>query len=341
MKRSGKPRAAKTLVCKNHVSKTLVALAAFGIIASLAPASAQESFPARPISLIVPALPGGGTDVLARKLAEIAAPLLGQKITIENRAGGGGTLGVTHLVAARPDGYTLAFVWNGPLTTIPHTIVVPYSPESYHPVVSVGVSSYVFCVRKDFPAETARQFIEHLKANPGKFTYGSDGNGGTVQFAAERIFQKSGIRMRGVPFGGASEVARRLLGGQVDIYGGSIKPILASVQSGEVKCPLLSSNEANGTLPQAEGLSAIGLADAETMLWWGLIAPAGVPDDTLAKLETSFAAAAQTPAFKAFLVAQGVQPRVLAGTPLADAVRAEMHALGEIAQTLNTQRKAH
>jgi tripartite-type tricarboxylate transporter receptor subunit TctC len=302
-------------------------------------ASAQSTFPAKPITIIVPAAPGGGTDAFARRLADLAEPILGQKILVENRPGGGGTLGVTHLVASRPDGYTLSFAWNGPLTSMPHTIIVPYSTSSYRPLMSIGFSAYVFCVRKDFPAQTAQQLMDHLKANPGKYTYGMDGNGGTVQLAAERVFQKSGVHVRGVPFSGAGEVARRFLSQQVDIYGGSIAPILASATSGEAKCLLLSSMAKNDALPGAEGLDAIGLGKEETVLWWGLIAPAGIPEDAQTKLEIAFGKAAETSVFQDFLIRRGAQPRLLNGKAMEDAIRTEMLALGEVAQSVSAQRR--
>ncbi|MGL5733883.1 MAG: Bug family tripartite tricarboxylate transporter substrate binding protein, partial [Beijerinckiaceae bacterium] len=99
-----------------------------------------QAYPTRPITMIVPAPPGGGTDVFARALAEIVEPVLKQKVVIENRGGGGGTLGVTQLSTARPDGYTLAFIWNSPLTTSPHSLQLAYTPDSYRPVMSIGYS---------------------------------------------------------------------------------------------------------------------------------------------------------------------------------------------------------
>ena len=158
--------------------------------------TASAAYPDRPITLVVPAPPGGGTDVFARQLADLAEAALKQKVVVENKAGGGGTVGTTLVVAAKPDGHTLGFVWNSPLTTSPHTLSVAYAPGAYQPVLSIGYSSYVLCAQPDFPAASAAEMVAALKANPGKFTYGNDGVGGTMQLAAERIFRKLDVKSR-------------------------------------------------------------------------------------------------------------------------------------------------
>ena len=111
------------------------------------PALAQASYPTRPVQMFVPAPPGGGTDVFARQLSEIVSETLGQRVVVENRPGGGGTVGVTQVVAAQADGYTLGFIWNSPLTTSPHSLALAYTPDSYRAVMSIGFSSYVLCVQ--------------------------------------------------------------------------------------------------------------------------------------------------------------------------------------------------
>jgi tripartite-type tricarboxylate transporter receptor subunit TctC len=172
-------------VGKNIVAGVLLGMAG---MAAAAPVAQAQTYPTRPITLIVPAPPGGGTDVFARSLAEIVEATLKQKVVIENRGGGGGTLGVTQLVSARPDGYTLGFIWNSPLTTSPHSLQVAYTPQNYRTVMSIGYSSYVLCAQPNFPASNAKELIAKLKEPGARFTYGNDGVGGTMQLAAERIF---------------------------------------------------------------------------------------------------------------------------------------------------------
>ncbi|MDC7789163.1 tripartite tricarboxylate transporter substrate binding protein [Rhodoplanes sp. TEM] len=319
-----------------------------GILGALALASTAlvpltavaQDYPSRPVTLIVPAPPGGGTDVFARQIAEAVEPILKQKVIVDNRAGGGGTVGTTMISAAKPDGYTLGFVWNSPLTTSPHSLTVAYTPDSYASVMSIGYSSYVLCTAPDFPAATGKELIDAVKAAPGKYTYGNDGLGGTMQLAAERIFTKVGAKVRPVPFGGAGETARNFLGGHVTFYGGSLPPILPHAAAGKAKCLLLTSAARNPALPQAAGLDDIGLGSEETVLWWGLIAPARTPPEVLAKLEKAFMEAASTPAFKATMEKQGATQRVLGAKDTGALIRKELAALGEVAKAIGIERKA-
>ena len=313
-----------------------------GILAALAvaPLAHAQEFPTRPVTLVVPSPPGGGTDIFARELAEIVSPILKQKAIVDNRAGGGGSVGTTMITAAQPDGYTLGFVWNSPLTTSPHSLAVSYTPDSYAAVMSIGYSSYVLCAQPDFPADNAQELIAQLKANPGKFTYGNDGVGGTMQLAAERIFAKLGVKVRPVPFGGAGETARNFLGGHVTFYGGSLPPILPHVAAKKAKCLLLTSAARNPALPQAAGLADIGLAAEETVLWWGLIAPAKTPPAVLVKLEAAFSEAAKSDKFKDVMAKQGATQKVTGAKETAALIRAELAALGEVARATGIQRKA-
>ena len=267
--------------------------------------TASAAYPDRPITLVVPAPPGGGTDVFARQLADLAEAALKQKVVVENKAGGGGTVGTTLVVAAKPDGHTLGFVWNSPLTTSPHTLSVAYAPGAYQPVLSIGYSSYVLCAQPDFPAASAAEMVAALKANPGKFTYGNDGVGGTMQLAAERIFRKLDVKVRPVPFGGAGETAKNFLGGHVTFYGGSLPPILPHANAGKAKCLMLTSAADNASLPDAAGLDKLGIASEETVLWWGLIAPKGVPADRMAVITKAFTDAANDPKFRDVMAKQG------------------------------------
>jgi tripartite-type tricarboxylate transporter receptor subunit TctC len=313
----------------------LLACVAFG-----APAARAQTYPARPVTLLVPAPTGGGTDVFARVLAEIVEGDLKQKFVVENRSGAGGTLGTTQIVSARPDGYTVGFIWNSPLTTSPHSLNVAYTPENYRAVMSIGFSSYVLCAQPDFPAKDAAGLIAALKAPGAKFTYGNDGVGGTMQLAAERIFQSLGVKVRGIPFGGAGETAKNFLGGHVDFYGGSLPPILAHVQAGKAKCLLLTSAGKNPALPETEGLAAIGLEKAETVLWWGLIVPKDTPEPIFETLQKAFTTAANSDRFKQAMAQQGGTLRVLDGKATDALIRDELAALGEVARSLGIQKKS-
>jgi tripartite-type tricarboxylate transporter receptor subunit TctC len=271
---------------------------------------AEDAYPRKPITLIVPGPPGGGTDLLARQVAEAVRPTLGVRVVVENKSGAGGALGITLITEARPDGYTLGFVFNGPLTAVPSTRQVAYTVNSYKPLVQIGYSSYVMCVAPDFPASNAHEFLNVLKQNPGKYTYGTDGVGGTMQLAAEQIFQNFGIKETAVPFGGAGETARNFLGGHIDIYGGSLQAILPNVEAKKAKCLLLTSGSDNKAVPQASGVDALGLPKASAGLWWGVIGQKDLPAPIVKTLIDAFTQAAKSPSVQAALASVNADPVV-------------------------------
>ncbi len=319
---------------------TLAPLAAVAaILAATQPVvSASRQYPVKPVIIVVPAPRGGGTDIFARELAKIVEEDLKQAVIIDNRPRGGGIDGVSKAVSASPDGYTLAFVWNSPLTAKPLATQVPYSLESYQAVMSIGFSSYVLCAQPGFPAETAQEFLNEIKAKPNGYSVGNDGVGGTMHLASERIFQKIGAKVNAIPYVGSTDTARNFLAGQVDIYGGSLSTILPHVRDKKAKCLLLTSAADNAALPQAGGLDSVGLGSVETVLWWGLIAPAGTPRPIMDRLEATFKKAASTERFKALMAKQGATPRISDGRQTDALIRSEAEALKTVADGVGLRR---
>jgi tripartite-type tricarboxylate transporter receptor subunit TctC len=300
----------------------------------------QEKFPSRPIEVIVPTPPGGGVDITGRLLAEAAEQILGVKVVVTNVPGASGGLGVTKLTGAKPDGYTLAYVWNAPLTIAPHVLDITYTLKSYTPISQItGGSPLIFCVRSDFPAATGKELIDLVKQNPGKFTYGNDGVGAMVQLAGERLFKPLGLQLRPVPFGGAGETLRNFLGAQVDIYGGSIPPITPYLKDGKAKCLLATTAARNPSAPDAISAGELGLADKSTELWRGVIAPNNIPPDRLKILEDAFRKAANSTSLKNHTSKSG--EHVVGGTSAEfAALIANEHAdFGQIVRTLGLGKK--
>jgi tripartite-type tricarboxylate transporter receptor subunit TctC len=312
-----------------------VAVVALGLVGS---GYAQERFPSRPIQIIVGANPGGGIDSITRVLTELAEPTLGQKFVIENKPGGGGTIGMALAAQAKPDGYTLTATWSSPVTATVHSVKVPYTADDFTPILRLTYGPYVFCVSPDFPANNAKEFIDQLKAKPGQYTYGNDGVGGTGQLAAERIFKAAGIKQRTIPFSGAVEVAKNFLGGYVPIYIGSILPIKPHVEAGKAKCPLLTSAGRNPILPEAQGLEDVGMAKSATVLWRGILGPKGIPADRAAILEKALRQAAESPRFKEFIAKQGETLWLGGPDELRALIREEYKALGEVSASLGLKK---
>lgn len=295
---------------------------------------ALAEYPTRTIEMIVPAPAGGGTDVAARQLTTLLEAELGVSVAILNVAGGGGSVGVTQFSQARADGYTLLATWNSPVTTVPQVQPVNYGVDDFTPIISTSQTAYVLCVAPDFPAATGAEFLDELAANPGRYTYGNDGIGGTMQLAAERIFQASGIDAVPIPFGGAGETLQNFLGGHVDIYGGSIAPVLGYVQEGTAKCLIVTTADAVEALPEAAGLAELGMAELETPLWRMILGPVGMPETDAATIADAVERAVTNPDYVDFLAGVGERVNIVKGADLQARLQAEYDGLAAVAETL-------
>ena len=308
----------------------LIGAAALTIVAS----TASAEYPERSIELTIPASAGGGTDTSARKLAILLEEKLGTSIAVLNVSGGGGSVGASQFMQAKPDGYSLFATWNSPLTTVPQVQSVAYTLDSFTPIASTSETAYTLCVKADFPATTGEEFLTELADNPDKYTYGNDGVGGTMQLAAERIFQARDIKAIAIPFGGASETLQNFLGGHVDIYGGSISTVLPYVESEEAKCLLVTSAADVAALPQASGLDQLGMAGEETLLWRAILGPKGMDPAIAETLASVISESVNDPSYVDFLATKGEVPNVVTGADLAARLQSEYDALAAVSSAL-------
>ncbi len=260
-----------------------------------ATAGAQEKFPTHSIDIIVPSPPGGGTDITARLVANAAEPILGQKVVVINKPGGSSTIGTTEIMRARPDGYTIGVIHNAPLTIVPHVLKTTYTLNDYSYITQIAQGSLLFAVLSQFPAKTTAEFFEYARKNPGKLTYANDGVGNLLHFAGERVFRAMNVKLRPVPSGGAGESIKALLGGHVDVYGGSVPPGLPHIKAGTVRGVFVTTRERCPELPNLAGVADLGHPEAETFIWWGAIGPKNIPAERLAILEKALRQAAQSP----------------------------------------------
>jgi tripartite-type tricarboxylate transporter receptor subunit TctC len=290
---------------------------------------------AEALKVIIPTAPGGGTDGYFRVLAREVEQYLGEPVVVMNVAGAGGTIGVAQMVRATPDGQTVAAVWLGPVTVSPNTMKVPYTPNDYIPVIQVSSAPYVLCVHPEFPANDGPGLIAELQKNPDKYTYGNDGAGGPGQLATARILRATKSSARDVPFKGAGETLTAFLGKHVDMYVGSIPPILQYQQLGKAKCLLVTSADRIASLPSAASLKDLGIPGEETILWRAVLAPKGTPPERIARLEGAFEKAANSPAAKKFLEDAGEQVAIKKGAALRQYIDTEYAAMGVLAKALN------
>lgn len=304
------------------------------LFAGLFTLAAWPSFAAEPLKVIVPTAPGGGTDGYFRVLAKEAEAALGEPVVIVNVPGAGGTIGVDQMVRSKPDGQTVAGIWLGPVTVSPHTMKVNYTPDDYIAVLQVSSAPYVICVHPEFPANDGAGLINELKKNPDKYTYGNDGLGGPGHLATARILRATGASARDVPFKGAGETLQNFIGKHVDIYVGSIPPVLQHLQQNRAKCLLVTSADRIAALPKASALRDLGIPNEETILWRALLAPKGTPPERVAKLESAFERAANSPAARKFLEDAGEQVAIRKGAALRDSINREYEAMRTVAKSL-------
>ena len=219
----------------------------------------------------------------------------------------------------------------------PLMVPVPYTPASYDPVIQISSAPIVLCVQKGFPAANGQELVAALRENPDKYTYGTDGIGGTIHFGVTRVFKGLNVRARMIPFNSSPATLQAFLSGSVDLYGGSLVAIRSSMAAGTAKCLLMSSIEDNPAIPQASGLGALGVPNSATHIWYGVIAPKGTPSAILSKLEAIFRQAASTPSFKEYLQTVGMQATLRNGEATRKIIDDEYAANSFISKDLQMQ----
>ncbi|SSW66227.1 hypothetical protein AVE30378_01955 [Achromobacter veterisilvae] len=296
--------------------RTWLTLAAAALAVSAAgAAAAQGSYPDRPIRLIVPFPPGGTSDVVGRIFAEALGRQIGQTVVVENRGGAGGTVGTRAVASAPPDGYTLLLgtsSTNGTNSAVYKSL--PYDAvKDFTPVTQIIRVPGVIVVNKDFPAKDYASFVALIKGAPGKYSYASSGNGGATHMAMEYYKSLSGLDMMHVPYRGTGPALNDVIAGQVPILWDTAASSMAHIQSGSLRPIVVAAKTRLAQLPDVPTFAEAGLPDYDAEMWNGLLAPAGLPADVLAKLSDASRKALAAPEVQAKYA--GVGAYVVADTP--------------------------
>ncbi len=278
-------------------------------------AQAQAAYPARPIKLIVPFPPGGGTDLIAREVAAKVASLQGWTLIVENKPGAGGNLGVDSVAKSSADGYTLVLGQTSNLAINPTLYSkLPYKPEKdLAPIALVASAPLVLVVAGDFPFKTLADVVAAAKAKAGALNYASSGSGTVSHLAAEQFQKAANIKLTHVPYKGASQGATDLLGGQIEMYLSSIPTLIGYIKSGKMRALAVTSSERSSDLPTVPTIAESGFKGFEAVTWFGIVGPAGLSPEVVAKLNTAVNRALESPDVKKKLGDQGSD--VLGGTP--------------------------
>ncbi|MDJ1159250.1 tripartite tricarboxylate transporter substrate binding protein [Chelatococcus sp. SYSU_G07232] len=285
----------------------LTAFVAALALAAHAPVLAQ-GYPSRAVTLVVPYPAGGPVDAVARILAEGATADLGQPVVVENRAGASGIIGAGAVAKADADGHTIVLGTNQTHATNESLIKsTPYrAAADFAPVALIAEVPHVLVARKDLPAMSVAELVKAAKAEPGKFTYGSTGNGSASHLAAELFKTKAGVDLLHVPFKGAAPMTNELVAGRLDVAFATLPSVIGQIEAGTIKALAVASTKRATALPAVPTLAEAGVAGVEADAWFALFAPRGTPASIVDKLYKAVGAALARPAAQEALARQGV-----------------------------------
>ena len=277
----------------------LQALSAATLAAAL-PAAQAQSFPDKPVRIIVPFAAGNTLDTALRQVAEEFKKSTGQPLVVENKPGGSGIIAAQAVMAAPADGYTLLLANTSMLTIIPHTFSkLPYDAEkSFRPITNFLGTSMVMAVNASVPANNVQEFVAYAKANPGKVSFASFTAGNSSHFAGVILNQRAGIDMIHVPFNGTPPAVQNLVGGQVNA---AFLPLLAvkpHLESGKVKVLAVTSPQRSLLMPNVATFREQGFPDLDIYIWAAIVAPAATPDAAVARLNAEFVKALRSAEIK-------------------------------------------
>lgn len=264
-------------------------------LAALPQGVAQESYPARAITMVVPFPPGGVADTVGRPMAEAMGRILKQSVVVENRAGAGGGIGFAHVAKARPDGYTILMALSS-VSVIPEADRILGKAPSYElnqlkPIARITADPTVLVVRAETPWKTYKDFVAEMRKNPTKFNYGSSGNYGTMHVPMEQLKAAEKFSITHIPYTGAGPAVIGLLGGQVDALATGPASVVSHIKSGKVRALAHWGEGRLAALPDVPSFKELGIA-AEFAQWSGIFVPANTPDDIVAKLRDAVRQAA-------------------------------------------------
>jgi tripartite-type tricarboxylate transporter receptor subunit TctC len=319
-----------------NASRLATALAA--LLFAAAPALAQEPYPTRPLSLVVPYPPGGATDVLARVMAEKLTAAMGQPIVVENKAGAGGNLGARAAAQAKNDGYTLLM---GAVTA--HSISMTLTPQTagydidkdFAPVTMVGSVPLMIVVNPKVPAASLADFIALARAKPNSLTVASAGNGTTQHLGAELFKLMTRTEMVHVPYKGSGPAVTDVIGGQVDATFETGPAVLAHVRAGRLKA--LATATRQRIVPEIPTAAEAGLSGYEVAATYGILAPAGTPKAIVERLNTEIGKAMALPDVKARFEQQGVIPMPMTPEQTTQHIRGEVAKWAQVIKAANVK----
>lgn len=308
------------------------------LLALFAAATQAQPFPSKTVTLVVPFPPGGTTDVLARTLSQKLNELWGQPVVVDNRPGAGATIGAGVVAKAAPDGYTLL------MGAVHHTIATSVYPKlpydfqkDFAPVTVVALVPNVATVGPGVPAKSVKELIAYAKANPGKVTYGSNGQGTAQHLIGEQFAVLTGVDMVHVPYKGSGPLTAALMGGEVTLSFDTVTPVLPHIQAGKLRALAVTTAKRSSALPDVPTIAEAALPGFDIGSWFGVLAPAKTPPALVAKLNADIVKVLNMPDVRKRLLDVGAEP--VANTPeqMAAQIRADTESFATLVKRANVK----
>jgi tripartite-type tricarboxylate transporter receptor subunit TctC len=322
------------------VRRTLsVLIASFGVAGAGLAVADDGAYPSRPITLVVPTAPGGTTDISARMLAEPLGKALGQSVIVDNKGGGNGAIAAIAVKRADPSGYTLLMQYSGYHVITPHVSAQKpqWTAEDFRPVANVLSAPQVIVVREGVPVKNLAELIAYAKANPGKLTYASSGNGSLQHVTGAMLEQQAGIQLTHVPYKGTGPALQDLLGGQVDMTFGTPPPFMQHIQAGKLRALAVTGKARLSSLPNVPTAAEAGMPKLDATSWFALFAPAKTPQLVVDRLSSEISKITATQAFQQKAAEQGAAADYMDPKKLADFSKAELTRWGEVVKASKIQ----
>ncbi len=277
---------------------------------ALASTAWAQPYPSRPIRVIVPFVPGGNVDITARTVAPALGDALGQPVVVENRPGAAGMVGAQAMMSSPADGYTLMMGSNSSLAVAPNLYPSwPYDPvKGIAPISNLAITPFVLVVKLGLPAQSLAEFVKLAKEKPGQLSMASGGNGSSNHLVGELFQMMTGLKFSHVPYKGTGAALVDLAGGQVDLLFDQASSTVPNVRGGKIRALAVASSSRQSALPDTPTFAEAGLRDFEIDNFTGLVGPAGMPADAVAKVHAAAVKALATPQVKERFASLGVQP---------------------------------